>query len=69
MAIGSCRREEHVQFWNGFPMLDSVRQDPQSQRLGFCNRLVSAFAIGHDTGKRGNFRNPPPIIFTLGFNH
>lgn len=45
-----------------------VSKHAQSQRLHFSHRLLLGLAVDHHSGERGNFGDPPPIIFAFQFN-
>ncbi len=54
--------------WDGFPILQAVSKDTESQGLHSCDGFLLRLAIRHDTWEFWDFGEPTPIGFAFNFD-
>lgn len=64
-ASGS-RGEQSIEVRDRLAVVETIRQHPQSQRLGFENHFAPRSTIGKHTRKVSDFGNPTAVLFLLG---
>lgn len=54
--------------WDRFPMLNSLRQDSQTQHVGPRHGLSPRHSMGQNSGRLGHVRDPAAVRFKLDFD-
>ena len=52
-----------------FSVLKTISEHAEREHLISRERVLSARAVCHHTGKGDDFGDPPPVVFTLDFHH
>ncbi len=67
-AIDSCGNGKKIgEFRNSFAMLETIREDSQSESLYLCQGIFPAVAVCHNTRERRHFRHPTTVLLLFQF--